>query len=254
MGDTSGNNYGLTSALLLYKDTVIVVFEADEKRIAAYDTATGALKWKSTRKNSTWASPILVKTPAGKELVVLTADTETTAWNPADGKEVWSVKVFENAPQYCVGPSAVWADGMIGVNCENNGIFGIDPDKGTVAWSLKELPDGAGFPDGVSMTTDGKNVFQFFKSALTCVEAKSGKLVKHKDLDASAGYGSPFFSDGKLFLFGSGDAMVVKADPATDFASVGKGAISDSCDGTPAVVDGRIYLRSDSAIYCIGAK
>jgi outer membrane protein assembly factor BamB len=254
IGDTSGNNYGLTGALLLYKDTVIAVFEGDNKWIAAYDVATGAQKWKTDRKNSTWASPILIKTAGGKDLLVLSAESAVTAWNAADGKEAWSVKAFEEAPQYCAGPSAVFSDGMVCVNLEKNGIFGIDPDKGEQAWDLKKLPDDAEFPDGVSMTTDGKRVFQFFKSALTCVEAKTGKLVKHKEMDISAGYGSPFVSDGKLFLLGSGDALVVNADPAGDFAVLGKGAISDACDGTPAVVEGRFYLRSDSAIYCIGVK
>jgi hypothetical protein len=35
---------------------------------------------------------------------------------------------------------------------------------------------------------------------------------------------------------------------------VGAGSIEDACDSTPAMVDGRIFLRSDGAVYAIGAK
>ena len=140
------------------------------------------------------------------------------------------------------------------VNGENNGIVGIDPDKGQQVWHVKEVPNGDGFADGVSMTTDGKNVYQYFKTAITCVEAKTGKVVKQKEIDESASYASPVCAGGNLYLFGSGETTILKADPAADFPSVGKGSLKDSSDSSPAVANGRFFIRTDEALYCIGVK
>jgi hypothetical protein len=51
-----------------------------------------------------------------------------------------------------------------------------------------------------------------------------------------------------------GGTLICSADPAGDFAPVGKGAVEATGDGSPAVAGGCIYLRADDAMYCIGAK
>ena len=254
LGDSSGNSYGVASSPLISGDNVIVAFEGSPQFIAAYDAATGKEKWKTPRKNSTWASPILITTVAGKNLVVLPANPDVTAWDAATGKVAWTLDVVKNSPQYCVGPSPVFAAGMVVVNCENNGMVGIDADKGTSAWVLTELPNGEGFADGVSMTTDGKNVYQYFKSSLTCVDAKTGKVVKQKDTDDSSTYASPVLAGGNLYLFGNSDTLILKADPSADFPSGGKGSLKESFEASPAAANGRLYIRTDELLYCIGAK
>lgn len=254
LGKTSDNAFGLANSLLVFGDTVIVVFQGEPAFIAAYDAATGKGRWKTPRASPTWASPILIKTAAGKKQVVLPSNPDVTAWDPETGKVAWKADVMTTSPTYCTGPSPVFADGMVVVNAENNGIIGIDPDKGQQAWIVKELPNGDGFADGISMTTDGKNVYQYFKTAVTCVAAKTGKVVKQKELDESASYASPIFAGGNLYLFGSGETTILKADPAADFPAVGKGSLNDSSDTSPAAANGRLYLRTDEALYCIGAK
>lgn len=254
LGEVSGNSYGVASSLLISGDTVIAVFQGASSFVAAYDVATGKEKWKTARKSSTWASPILVATASGKSLVVLPADPDVTAWDAETGKVVWTVNVVTTSPQYCVGPSPVVADGMIVVNCENNGIVGIDAETGKKVWSLAELANGEGFPDGVSMATDGKNVYQYFKSCLTAVAAKTGKVIKQKDTDDSSTYASPVFAAGNLYLFGTSDTMILKADPAGDFPSVGKGSLKESFEASPAAANGHLFIRTDESLYCIGAK
>ena len=254
LGDTSANSFGLANSPLVFGDSVIVVFQGEPAYIAAYDAATGKAKWKAPRASATWASPILIKTAAGKNLVVLSSSPDVTAWDPESGKVAWKADVMTSAPTYCTGPSPVFADGLVVVNGENNGIVGIDPDKGQQVWHVKEVPNGDGFADGVSMTTDGKNVYQYFKTAITCVEAKTGKVVKQKEIDESASYASPVCAGGNLYLFGSGETTILKADPAADFPSVGKGSLKDSSDSSPAVANGRFFIRTDEALYCIGVK
>ncbi|MFC1462138.1 PQQ-binding-like beta-propeller repeat protein [Verrucomicrobiota bacterium] len=254
LGDTADNTYGLDNSLLIYGKTVIVVFEGGTQYIAAFDAATGKQVWKTERESATWASPILIKTKAGKYQVVLPADPDVTAWDPENGKKLWSVEVLTGGPEYCVGPSPVYAADTVCVNCQNCGIYGIDPVAGKKVWGLEELPDGSGFPDGTSMATDGKHIYQYFSYSLTCIDAKTGKVVAQKEMDDEANYASPAVNNGTLYLFGGMGATMVKADPKANFADVGKGEIDDMSDAAPAIVDGKIFIRSDDAVYCIGSK
>ena len=254
LGDTADNTYGLDNSLLIYGKTVIVVFQGADQYIAAFDTETGKRVWKTERESSTWASPILIKTKEGKYQVVLPADPDVTAWDPATGKKLWSVEVLTGGPQYCVGPSPVYAADTVCVNCQNCGIYGIDPVAGKKVWGLEELPDGSGFPDGISMATDGKRIYQYFGYSLTCIDAKSGKIIVQKEMEDEANYASPAINNGTLYLFSGMGAAMVKADPKTNFAPVGKGEIDGMSDAAPAIVEGKLFIRTDDGLYCIGEK
>jgi outer membrane protein assembly factor BamB len=124
LGDTSDNKFGLDNSLLVYKDSVIAVVQGAGDYVARFDAATGKQIWKTARKNATWASPILVSA-GDKTLVVLLSDPALTAWDAETGAQAWSIDVLTGAPEYCVGPSPVAADGMIFVNSQNGGIHGV---------------------------------------------------------------------------------------------------------------------------------
>ena len=111
------------------------------------------------RNSPTWSSPLLAKRADGSMLIVLLADPDVTAWDPETGEQVWSTKVLTGKPDFCVGPSPVQVDDMVFVNAQNSGMFGLNLAEGSIAWSLDQLPDGSGVPDGASMTTDGKYLY-----------------------------------------------------------------------------------------------
>ncbi len=254
--ETGKNKYGVDNSLLIYRDSVIVAFEGDERFIARYDAATGKQLWRTERGSSTWASPLLAMRADGSRLVVLPADPDVTAWAPETGEQVWTTEVLTGGPDFCVGPSPVQVGDMVFVNCQNCGMFGLDLADGTIAWTLEQLPDGSGFPDGASMTTDGKHLYQFYESVLTCVDAASGKVVRQKELDEYASYASVLLNKGSLYLMCEGMVLVLNSDPETGFEERGRGLLAEEelCDSTPALVKGRIYLRSDWSLYCFGVK
>jgi len=251
---TAANKFGLDNALLTYEDSLIVVFEGDERFIARYDAATGREIWKTARETPSWASPILAHTADGRALVVLLSDPDVTAWDAATGTVAWSQKVLRKKPDYAVGPSPVHMDGRIFVNCQNSGVYALSLADGSRLWSLEELPDRHGFADGASMVSDGRHLFQFYESVLTCVNMATGEVVKQAEVDVFAGYASPAADSGRLYLFGDASSLVVDADPASGFAELGKGELADNVDASPAITDGRLYLRTDKALYAIGRE
>lgn len=252
LGDTFSNKFGCSNALQLHKGKLIVVFQGEEQFIAGYDAATGKQLWKADRASSSWASPIVIKTAGGKELVVLLGDPDVTAWDPGTGKQVWSIDILGNSPDFCVGPSPIFNGKLVFVNSQNAGIYAVDPDEGKKVWEVDELPEGAGFADGVSMVAHGKYVYQFFDYYLSCLNAATGEVAKEREMDEMASYASPFANGDHLYLITKGDVAVVKADPDSDFADVGKGVLDGSIEASPAVVEGAILIRTDQALYCIG--
>jgi hypothetical protein len=59
--------------------------------------------------------------------------------------------------------------------------------------------------------------------------------------------------DGKVYLFSvKGDSSVVRA--GADWEQVSRSKFGESIYATPAIVGGRIYVRTEKHLYCFGAK
>lgn len=87
---------------------------------------------------------------------------------------------------------------------------------------------------------------------LTCLDAPSGRLLKQLRLPSNEGYyASPVAGDGKIFVVSeAGVATVVNAGSAT--ATLSSHDFGERTMGTPVLADGRVYLRTEKALYCFG--
>jgi len=76
---------------------------------------------------------------------------------------------------------------------------------------------------------------------------KQGRL--HGAIDKY--FSSPVAADDKVFLIGQGGQVsVLKA--AGDWQVLAVNELDDECFATPAIADGRIFIRTRSALYCFG--
>ena len=81
----------------------------------------------------------------------------------------------------------------------------------------------------------------------TGIVIKQGRL--HGAIDKY--FSSPVAADDKVFLIGQGGQVsVLKA--AGDWEVLAVNELDDECFATPAIADGRIYIRTRSALYCFG--
>ena len=87
---------------------------------------------------------------------------------------------------------------------------------------------------------------------ISSLDAKSGKPTKQERGAAAADYyASPVGGDGKVYLFSqNGDATVITAEPQWQVLHTAK--FDDDIFATPAIVDGRIYVRTSKYLYCFG--
>ena len=89
---------------------------------------------------------------------------------------------------------------------------------------------------------------------LQCLDATTGKAMKPLRLEASGNYyASPVAGDEKIYLIDEqGRLTVVAARP--DLQVLHTADFKADAYATPAVVDGRIYVRTGAHLYCFGTN
>jgi outer membrane protein assembly factor BamB len=117
-----------------------------------------------------------------------------------------------------------------------------------VAWrNMRQVPFCASplYLDGLIYTVkDG--------GFLACLDAKDGELVRRDRLPGGGSYySSPVAGDGKIYLLSErGRLTVVRA--GRDWRVLSTSDFEEDAYATPALADGRVYLRTAGHLYCFG--
>ncbi|HEY7422686.1 MAG TPA: PQQ-binding-like beta-propeller repeat protein [Gemmataceae bacterium] len=87
---------------------------------------------------------------------------------------------------------------------------------------------------------------------LSCLDAKDGELVKRDRIPGQGNYySSPVAGDGKIYLANErGRLTVVRA--GRDWCVLSTSDFEEDIYATPALADGRIYVRTAGHLYCFG--
>jgi outer membrane protein assembly factor BamB len=87
---------------------------------------------------------------------------------------------------------------------------------------------------------------------LACLDPRDGKPLKFARLpDAGSYYSSPVAGDGKVYVVNeSGALAVIRA--GRDWEVLAASEFGERVYATPAIADGRIYLRTSGHLYCFG--
>jgi outer membrane protein assembly factor BamB len=124
-----------------------------------------------------------------------------------------------------------------------------DTSKTNVRWSYRKgtpsIPSALVYDDLVYVVRDG--------GILSAFEADSGKLVKQGRLQpAGRTYdASPIAADGLIYLVDADGRMsVVKA--GREWKQLKTNELGEHCVATPAICDGRLYVRTGKSLFCFG--
>jgi len=241
--------HGYCSSLLLYDDLVIVNGDQDAKGrdtayIVALEKSTGKERWRIDRPNRVRSYvPPVVFNADGKDQMVLSGSRCTASYDPKTGKRNWLIK----------GPTEQFVASMIftdNVFCITGGFptlhtLGISP-KGKVLWHKKK--ETSYVPSPIAA---GKYFFVVGdKGSLSCLAAKTGKVMWTRKLGRHHS-SSPVSADGKLYFpDDDGITHVIAAEP--EFRLITRNALGEPCRASPAISDGRIFIRGTKHLYCIG--
>jgi outer membrane protein assembly factor BamB len=258
LGNLGTVGMGTGTSPILFENLVIV--QCDEENgessfIVALDKKTGKEVWRTPRKvQVSWATPILVRTAKRPELI--TSGTEfVISYDPATGKELWRHKgVDSNAiPSPVANSDMVFlvagfpAKIAMAIKLGGSGdLTGTPNVPWTYAKGTAYVPSPILYGDYLYLTTD--------RGILTCIDAKTGE-VKYEGgrIPIPATFtASPVAFDGKILMTSEdGDTFIVKAGPKHEI--LGTNSVGEAVYASPAIADGRIFIRGEKNLYCIGS-
>src|SRR5262249_33975081 len=90
---------------------------------------------------------------------------------------------------------------------------------------------------------------------LATIDPVSGEVLRQDRLKDALGeyYASPVAGDGKIyFVSKEGKVSVVRGGKQWD--KISHGDLDETVVATPAIAEGRIYIRTEGNLYCFGVK
>ena len=201
-----------------------------------------------------WATPVIVSANGRDELV--TSGSELiVAYDPATGKELWrTTGVQSNAiPSPVVGHGMVFlstgfpAKKVIAVRLGANGDLTGTPN---IVWTHNK---GTAYVSSPILVGDYLYIMND-QGVITCLDARTGKVLYEGGRPPEpARFMASMVAVGDRILQTSeeGDIFVVRAGPKHEV--LGKNSISEPVQVSPAIANGRIYIRGDKHLFAIGS-
>lgn len=259
--------WGTASSPTLYEDRLFIQVDNEKQSfLIALDTKSGEELWRVERdERSQYSSPIIWKNSVRNELIL--GGMVYRAYDPATGDLLWQVDM--NKGRSSATPVAFGDRLYIGNEFRNRG--GADDGGGRL---FRVKPGGAGditpkngekISEYVEWRVDNSGIqmasptylagnLYFFERNLAvvhCVDAETGRIEYKKRVPSAREFWASPWTDGKhLFAMDSNGNTHVLA-PGDEFRVMNINKLDQHAWGTPAIVDGRIYLRTATQLYCI---
>jgi len=274
VGTGSGpQQWGSAASPILHKNLVVVTATEESESIVAIDKTSGKTVWTAPAEGlqSTWGTPVIAATASGDELVV-SVPGEVWGFNLETGKLRWFARgttdssassslAIDNGIVYAVGGRGGDA---VAVKVGGKG----DVNDSAVVWDAKIQGRFA------SPLAYKGHLYTVNGDVVSCFNAATGEQIYQERLPATQAaeapqepsdgrrgggrfggsqYSSPIIADGKLYIpLKSGAVHVIEAAP--EFKVLATNMItgdSSGFDSTPAVSQGKLFLRSGKNLYCV---
>lgn len=252
---TFSSPHGYSCSPVLYDNKVIINGNSQgDSFAAALNKSDGKIIWRVSHKNPShsFSTPIIRKM-AGKTQLIFCGNREISSYNPDNGSRYW----FVSGPSedFCSSPVYNEKAGLVIVSSAwpIRNIVAIRPDgegdvtKSHVVWQSRE---GAYYV--ASPATTGEYLISTMTSGkVYCMEASTGKTLWTQDLGLQ--YPSSVIAGGLVYM-PNDDGVITVIKPGPKFEPVAKNAIGERMNASPAISNGKIYLRGYKNLYCISSK
>jgi outer membrane protein assembly factor BamB len=248
------STHGYCASPILWKDKVIVNGDHDgDAYIVALDRATGGTIWKTDRPNKTrsYCTPI-IREIDGRTQMILSGSKSVASYDPDTGKQHWVI----DGPTEQYVASIVYNGKYLFMTCgfPERHLLAIDP-RGSgnvtethVVWRTTDdcsyVPSPVLVGEYLLMVSD--------KGVASCFIADSGEKLWSEKLPKR--HSASLVTANGLAYFLSDQGVMTVVKPGKTFEKVAENQLGEESNASPAVYDGKFYLRGDKHLYCIGTK
>lgn len=222
-----------------------------DEALQALDARTGALTWSVAQVQNREASPVLWRAE-GKDCVLCAGTGHLFCLELVTGKILWSVPAGSSASTPAVsGNIMVFSGGR-----KDPGLtaYSLSFEAPTRLWNVPFIDpfmSAAILGKYVYAIGGGCGVMQFGekgKGKALCVELETGKVV-WEEIIGPPHFSSPVIADGKILAEVEGALLLLRASPE-GYQFLGKADLKLAKWITPAIADGRLYLRTTENVVC----
>jgi outer membrane protein assembly factor BamB len=257
--------WGYASSPILYRGKVILNFGPGTRTfLAALSLDNGNLLWKveepggvgpkDKRFVGSWSTPIIIHVD-GKDEVLCCMPTRVIACDPERGTILWTCGGLAAEEGDLVYTSAVVA-GDIGIAISgfvNGPAIGFklggsgDVTSSRRIWRMKR-PQSI----GSGVVVDGHlYLVNAGPATAQCIDCKTGKALWTARINAGPNWGSVVLGAGRLYVTSrSGITTVFQPNPSK-FEMLASNDLREPSNATPAISDGKIFIRTDGHLFCI---
>jgi outer membrane protein assembly factor BamB len=254
VGDKT-TGWGSATSPVLYNDLVIVNASVESGALVALNKSDGSEAWRLPGMTSAWSSPMLVDVPGGKQELVLNLGKsgKIVGLDPGTGKKLWSCE--GNSDSY-VCASVVSHDGVVYAIAGRSSRSVAVKAGGT--GDVKELWTCRNDSRVNSPVYHEGHLYWLNeqRGAAMCVDAATGKEVYSQRLSGVGNcYASAVYADGKIYyVTKDGTTLVIAAKPKYELIATNKLADTSRSNASPVVDNGRLLIRTEKHLYCVGKK
>jgi outer membrane protein assembly factor BamB len=268
------SQHGAGASPILYQDKLILANDMDKddfttkvpnarpSMLIALDKRTGQLVWETARvaERACYSAPFLLHRPGQKTPdLVVTSTTAVTGYNVETGAKLWEAKGWQEhalkAPMRTVASPVLVGGTLCVCSGGDAGRFAIGlalPGPGKADAPKRLWENRKDFPYVPSPVARGEHIYFVNDAGLAgCYHASTGKRVWFVRLADTGFHASPLVIDGKVYATSiAGDVYVFAAEPT--FRLLARNELDEVVRATAAVSGGRLYIRGERHLYCIG--
>jgi outer membrane protein assembly factor BamB len=198
-----------------------------------------------------YSTPLVVHTPGGPELIVNSSE-RVDAYDPRTGAHLW----FTGGTNRFPIPMPVFHDGLIYMSrgYRSGPYMAIRPGgRGDVSKSHVVWEAATGAPYISSLVFNAGLIYMATDvGAITVVDAETGQRVFQQRIDGVFS-ASPVAGDGKIyFVSETGETIVLQAGRTPTVLA--RNDLGERAVASPAISNGRIFIRTDDHVFCIGTR
>lgn len=261
--------WGYGSSPILYKDRVILHTGPGKRTfVTAINLASGQTIWETEEpldgdgeRNSagkymgSWCTPVIARVD-GRDQIICGQPTRVNAYDPDTGAIIWSCDGLRGDRGDLVYSSPVIAGDLCVVTGGFSGpAIGFRMGGGgnitqqSRLWRSERNPQSIGsgvYVDGyIYRPNAGPGTIQ-------CLDPASGDVLWSDRADGGNYWGSIVMAGRLLYVTNQDGTTVVFKPNSQRFDPLAINKLGETCNTTPAISDGQIFLRTDEHLFCIG--